>query len=327
MALAIGLVGFTRKYNRAGISYPSVTASHVTRNSYSTCNMCCGRRMAAAAAEVVEAWEATGSASDELIWQLLEHAERLERDGAFIKDADAIVIYEFTHTTDLEPGPVNRFLACKALRLWHGELGQQKSIPILAPTRVARAVRETVAAWPCAGSPDPHVVDIEEFDEYRRLIDCRSTNAENYALGITAAICRALLHHKPGIPCSELTLALVSHRDHVARWAALLQPTLLCRVAVLPQPDPDDLDFWGLDKDGYWDSACNPQPWTHSLAAFAEYECARIDAFGPIAKALSPFWRCRTWEIPYLHSQHSCSLPGHDMRAVRRRSLSISSRI
>jgi len=221
----------------------------------------------------------------------------------------AIVTFEFTHTESFAPGPVNRYLAHTALELWHGPVGERRSVPILAPARMARALREAEGLRPSTGAPQPRIVEFEVADEYRRLVECRTTDGRHYALGVAASICRALLRCRVAVgdvgeseyKCGShnrqpLFLAIVTHIDHAPRWAATLEPMLRCQVA-LPQPkSPADFQLWGLDEDGYWGGSENPQVWTRSAEAFRSYERDRLEAFTIIAGAAGPLWRQRSWE-------------------------------
>merc|ERR1712107_625026 len=86
-----------------------------------------------------------------------------------LEACDAVVMFEFTHTSAYEPGRVNRYLAHIALQLWHGPLCQRRSVPLLGPPRCARALREAEALWPCSAARRPRIVEFEATDEYLRL--------------------------------------------------------------------------------------------------------------------------------------------------------------
>lgn len=224
-----------------------------------------------------------------------------------LRGCDAIVMFEFTHTADLRPGPVNRCLAHAALRLWHTELGQRRGVPIVAPLRVLRALRDAERAWPCGAARRPRLLDLHPADEYGRLVRSgRASDTECYARGVVAAVCRALL--RAGISPSGALLVVVTHHAHAPRWACLLEATLGCSVLLPPPKLPADFGLWRLDEEGYWPSEGNPQPWTRSARAFGEYEHARLQAFEQAGASIGPLFRARSWLWPFPPPLHAGAL-------------------
>jgi len=223
-----------------------------------------------------------------------------------LEQCRAILAFEFTLTGMREPGPVNYYIAATILQLWHLVMGERSSVPIIAPPLLVQALRELEKTWPSSSAKRPQIVDLNEASgEYQRLIDFRATDVHKYALGIAAAVCRALL--RSGVAVSDICkgngnlsenetlIAIVTHDAHAPRWAVLLEPTLAC-AGVLPWPHTAaDLQLWGLDAQGYWNSEANPQGWTRSAEAFTTYEHPRLQAFMAVAQEVGPLWRQRTW--------------------------------
>ncbi|CAK0864015.1 unnamed protein product [Prorocentrum cordatum] len=77
-----------------------------------------------------------------------------------LEGCDSIVCFEFSHTASYEPGPANYYLAFVALHLWHGPLRQRRGVPILAPPRLARVLRDMQRKWPDAAAPTPRISDL-----------------------------------------------------------------------------------------------------------------------------------------------------------------------
>lgn len=229
-----------------------------------------------------------------------EAAQRYERPGVSFGNCVALLTFEFTHTFDGRPGPVNRYLAAQTLKIWHQNLRQRRRVPILAPPKVAEALQDAVAAWPCSAAPSPRIVIFEVDDEYRELINHRVSDARWYGVGVAAAVCRALLQNDIEVhgdfETSPWYLGIVTHHHHAPRWAKLLEPTLKCNVL---QPRPSSADafcLWGLDADGYWARPENPQVWTHSAVQFCEYEIQRLKAFEQVGEREGQLFDLRTWE-------------------------------